>query len=79
MGKNKILISEVTKLLKAVLVIGSRAAISEIYIEAENLLMCTKNARRPLRDEIGCDRRRRSQMRKCPLQDESEKSAYIHV
>lgn len=40
--KNKILISEVTKLLKAVLVVGSRAAISEIRSEAENLLMCTK-------------------------------------
>lgn len=40
--KNKILISEVTKLLKAVLVVGSRAAISEIKSEAENLLLCTK-------------------------------------
>ena len=39
--KNKILISEVTKLLKAVLVIGARAAIGEINIEAENLILCT--------------------------------------
>jgi hypothetical protein len=40
--KNKILISEVTKLLKSVLVVGARAAISEIKNEAENLLLCTK-------------------------------------
>jgi hypothetical protein len=39
--KNKILISEVTKLLKAVLVVGARAAISEIKNEEENLILCT--------------------------------------
>ncbi len=39
--KNKILISEVTKLLKAVLVVGARAAIGEIKNEEENLILCT--------------------------------------
>jgi len=38
--KNKILMSEVSKLLKAVLLIGARAAISEIATESELLIMC---------------------------------------
>jgi len=38
--KNKILMSEVNKLLKAVLLIGAKAAISEIAAESELLVMC---------------------------------------
>lgn len=38
--KNKILMSEVSKLLKSVLLIGAGAAISEIAAESELLIMC---------------------------------------
>jgi hypothetical protein len=38
--KNKILMSEVSKLLKSVLMIGANAAISEIATESELLVMC---------------------------------------
>ena len=38
---NKILMSETTKLLKAVLLIGARAAITEIADEADALMICT--------------------------------------
>ncbi len=38
--KNKILMSEVNKLLKSVLLIGARAAVSEISQESELIVMC---------------------------------------
>lgn len=40
-NKNKILMSEVAKLLKAVLAIGAKAAISEIADEADSLVICS--------------------------------------
>lgn len=40
--KNDILISEVTRLLKGVLIVGAKAAINEIKSEATNLSLCTK-------------------------------------
>ncbi len=40
-NKNKILMSEITKLMKAVLLVGAKAAITEIKNEADALLLCT--------------------------------------